>query len=209
MAAAPLRLMIYDRTCTGPRLRPGLSHAWWTGGVLYSRLLRRLHAWHGASSWAEALAWAAQVHPGREIAELQFWGHGKWGRAYIDRDPLDAAALIPGHPLHASLAAIRERLRGPEALWWFRTCESFGAAPGQDFARRLTDFMGCRAAGHTYIIGVWQSGLHSLRPGETPTWSPLEGLKEGPVDDPRAALWSRRREPNTIHCLSGHVPEGY
>lgn len=209
MDAAPLRLMIYDRTCTGPRLRPGLSHAWWTGGVLYGRLLRRLHAWQGASSWAEALAWAAQVQPDRPIAELQFWGHGKWGRAYIGGDVLDAAALLPGHPLHAAMAAIRGRLVGPAALWWFRTCESFGAAPGHDLARRLTDFMGCRAAGHTYIIGVWQSGLHSLRPGEAPSWSPHEGLKRGSVADPREALWSRRREPNTIHCLSGRVPDGY
>jgi hypothetical protein len=209
MRAEPLRLMIYDRTCTGPRLRPGLSHAWWSGGVLYGRLLRRLHAWRGASSWDEALAWVAAFAPDRPIAELQFWGHGKWGRVYIDREPLDAAALQPGHPLHPRLAAIRERLASPEALLWFRTCEAFGAAPGHDWARRVTDFLGCRAAGHTYIIGVWQSGLHSLRPGEVPRWPVDEGLRHGPPEDPREALWSRRREPNTIHCLSGRVPEGY
>lgn len=207
--AEPLRLMIFDKTCTGPKLRPGLSHAWWTGGVLYGRLLRRLHAWHGAASWAEALAWVATVQPHRPIAELQFWGHGKWGRAYIGRDLLDAGALRSDHPHHAALAAIRERLVGPEALWWFRTCETFGAAPGQAFAQGLTDFLGCRAAGHTYIIGGWQSGLHSLRPGEVPTWSPLEGVKSGPPEDPREALWSGRRAPNTIHCLSGQVPAGY
>lgn len=205
----PLRLMIYDRTCTGPRLRPGLSHAWWTGGVLYRRLLRRLHASYGARSWAEALDWLAHVQPGRKIAEVQFWGHGKWGRAFIDRESFDSSALVPGHALHADLAAIRGRLSGPEALWWFRTCETFGAAPGHDWARRLTDFLGCRAAGHTYIIGVWQSGLHSLRPGEVPGWSLEEGLKAGTIEDPKEALWSRRRLPNTIHCLSGQVPAGY
>ena len=209
MQAEPLRLMIYDRTCTGPRMRPGLSHAWWSGGQLYGRVLRRLHAWHGVTSWVEGLAWAAQVAPDRPIAELQFWGHGKWGRAFVGRDLLDSAALTAGHPLHASLSQIRERLVGPEALWWFRTCETFGALPGQDFARRWTDFFDCRAAGHTYIIAGWQSGLHSLRPGEVPGWSPLEGLKSGPPDDPREALWSRRGEPNTIHCLSGQVPRGY
>jgi hypothetical protein len=209
MHAAPLRLMIYDRTCTGPRMRPGLSHAWMTGGLLYGHMLRRLHAWHGARTWAEALAWVAQLQPDRPIAEVQFWGHGKWGRAYIERDPLDGSALLPGHPLHASLCAIRERLVGPEALWWFRTCETFGAVPGQDFARRLTDFLGCRAAGHTYIIAGWQSGLHSLRPGEVPLWSVTEGLKAGSPEDPREALWSRRREPNTVHCLSGQVPAGF
>jgi hypothetical protein len=209
MRPAPLRLMIYDRTCTGPRLRPGLSHAWWTGGVLYGKLLRRLHAWHGVRSWAEGLAWLAQVQRERAIAEVQFWGHGKWGRAYVGRDVLDRDALGPGHPLHAALAAVRERLVGPEALWWFRTCETFGALPGHEFAQGLTDYLGCRAAGHTYIIGGWQSGLHSLRPGERPGWSPLEGLKDGAPEDPREALWSRRREPNTIHFLSGVIPAGY
>lgn len=205
----PLRLMIYDRTCTGPRLRPGLSHAWRSGGVLYGPVLRRLHASFGARTWEEALGWLARVEPGRRISEVQFWGHGKWGRALIDRQSLDSSALMPGHPLHRDLAAIRERLAGPEALWWFRTCETFGAQPGHDWARRLTDFLGCRAAGHTYIIGVWQSGLHSLRPGETPGWSVTEGLKAGTIAAPTEALWSRRREPNTIHFLSGRVPAGY
>jgi hypothetical protein len=207
--SAPLRLMLFDRTCTGPRLRPGLSHAWWSGGQLYGRLLGRLHAWHGASTWADALTWVAQHQPDRAIAELQFWGHGKWGQAYIDRQILDASALQPGHPLHAPLLAIRERLVGPSALWWFRTCETFGALPGHDFARRFTDFLGCRAAGHTYIIGGWQSGLHSLAPGENPTWPADEGLKLGPPEAPKEALWSGRSAPNTIHFLSGKVPVGY
>ncbi len=201
--------MIYDRTCTGPRMRPGLSHAWMSGGLLYGHLLRRIDHWYGARTWAEALEWVAQIEPERAIAGVQFWGHGKWGRACIERDMLDREALVPGHPLHASLEAIRERLVGPEALWWFRTCETFGARPGQDFARRLTDFLECRAAGHTYIIAGWQSGLHSLRPGEVPGWSLTEGLAHGSPEDPRAALWSRRSEPHTIHCLSGQVPEGY
>lgn len=209
MRAEPLRLMIFDRTCTGSRLRPGLSHAWGSGGALYGRVLRRLHAWRGASTWGEALAWLAQFEPDRPIAEVQYWGHGKWGRALIDRQSFDASALRSGHPLHRDLAAVRERLVGPEALWWFRTCETFGAAPGHDWARRLTDFLGCRAAGHTYIIGGWQSGLHSLRPGATPTWSPTEGLKAGSVEEPREAFWSRRGAPNTVHFLSGRVPAGF
>lgn len=209
MRAEPLRLMIYDKTCTGPRLRPGLSHAWGTGGALYGRLLRRLHAWRGASSWSEALGWLAAVQRDRPIAEVQYWGHGKWGRAVIDRESLDASALAPGHALHRDLTAVRERLVGPEALWWFRTCETFGAAPGHDWARRLTDFLGCRAAGHTYIIAGWQSGLHSLAPGAAPTWALDEGLKAGTIEAPREAFWSKRSAPNTIHCLSGRVPAGY
>jgi hypothetical protein len=105
---------------------------------------------------------------------------------------------------------VRDRFL-PEAkgLWWFRTCETFGALPGQRFATELADFLGARVAGHTYIIGHVQSGLHTLRPGERPTWSEDEGLREGSPDEPRRAHWSRLRAPNTITCLRGTIPDGY
>lgn len=207
MRTAPLRLMLFDRTCTGPRMRPGLSHAWWTGGHLY-RALRRFDAWHGVESWEDGLAWLASVHGERPITEIQYWGHGKWGELFVAREGLSAEALRPTHRLHRHLEAIRERLV-PEHLLWFRTCEAFGAERGQDFARRVTDFFGGRAAGHTYIIGLWQSGLHCLRAGEAPTWPVTEGLAQGTPERPEAALWSARRHPNTIHFLNGRIPEGF
>ena len=102
---------------------------------------------------------------------------------------------------------VRDRLLPDgEALWWFRTCETFGTETGQRFARAWTRFLGCRAAGHTYVIGAWQSGLHSLQPGETPRWSPEEGVQPGPT--PRS-LTSRPGAPNTITFLHGRIPEGF
>lgn len=207
MRPGPLRLMLYDRTCTGKRMRPGLSHAWWAGSHLY-RGLSRFDATHGVTSWEEGLEWLATVLPGRLIAEIQYWGHGHWGELFVARQGLTVEALRPAHPLHRHLEAIRERMI-PDHLWWFRTCEAFGAARGHDFARRFTDFFGGRAAGHTYIIGVWQSGLHSLRAGEIPRWPVDEGLSRGTADCPVEALWSRRQAPNTIHFLSGRIPDGY
>lgn len=199
--------MIYDRTERGRRGLPGLSTAWRAGASIYAGL-GRLDAWAGVSDWAEGLDWLAGHRPGEAIAEIQFWGHGKWGAIKIDGVALDRAALGEGHALHRRLAAIRERL-APGALWWFRTCETFGAEPGHDFARRWTDFFGCRAAGHTYVIGYWQSGLHSLAPGERPRWPITEGLEAGTPAAPEKARWSRRREPNTISCLRGAIPERY
>lgn len=227
--AEPLRLMIYDATCTSdlpwPRpskpglLRrmhdrleivplPGLSHFWAGGGILYAGL-RRLDHFAGFTSWASALAWVAGIEPSRTIGEIQFWGHGKWGAAKIDREVLDRSALHDEHPLHRHLVAIRERLEPSGALWWFRTCETFGAAPGHAFARDWTEFFGCRAAGHTFIIGPWQSGLHTLEPGERPHWSVSEGLELGTPDEPLGAAWSHRNAPNTISCLHGRIPAGY
>ncbi len=201
----PLRLMIYDDTCRGRPGLPGLTHSWIVGGKFYN-VLGRLDAWKGCRSWEEALDWLATFEPERPIAEVQFWGHGKWGRAMIDRQRLDITDLSPASALFHPLLNVRARMTGPDALWWFRTCETFGAKVGHEFARAWTDTLECRAAGHTYIIGPWQSGLHALKPGDEIDWSVDEGLVEGTPDSPKKALWSTARAPNTISCLRGDVP---
>jgi hypothetical protein len=92
-----------------------LSLAWRAGARLY-RAQRRIDAARGVGSWEGALDWLASFD--EPIAEIQYWGHGRWGRALIDRDDvLDAAALSAGHRLRAPLEAVRERLapNAPEA----------------------------------------------------------------------------------------------
>lgn len=200
-----LRLMIYDATCRGQGVLPGLSHSWIAGACLYKGL-GRLDATCGVKSWAQGLEWLAQIERERPIEEIQFWGHGKWGRAKVDQEVLDLRSLEPGHPHRPDLEAIRDRMVGPRALWWFRTCETFGCVAGHQFAREWTSFFGCRAAGHTYIIGPWQSGLQLLEPGAEPHWSVEEGLAEGTPEAPKKALWSKPGEPNTISCLQNRHP---
>lgn len=204
-----LRLMVYDRTCGGPWGLPGLTFSWRVGGVLY-RALGRLDDWKGVASWPEALDWLLARSREERIAEIQFWGHGNWGCVLIDRVPLDVKALEPGHPWRERLVALRERLvEGSEALWWFRTCETFGTERGHAFARAWTRFFGCRAAGHTYVIGPWQSGLHCLAPGAEPHWPVEEGVPAEKRSGLRHALWSGPRVPHTITCLHGRVPPGF
>src|SRR5262245_30047524 len=111
-----LRLLVFDRTCTGSPV--GLSTTWSVGAKLY-RGLGRLDAARGVSSWGEALSWLGEQR--ESIEEIQYWGHGKWGRVLVADDVLDATALSPGHRLHAGLEAMRDRLT-PDALVWFRTC---------------------------------------------------------------------------------------
>lgn len=206
----PLRLLVYDRTCAGRApLVPGLSRAWWAGSGLY-RGLGRLDGALGAASWGEALDWLAAFGGGARVAEVQFWGHGRWGNARIADEVLDASALGPGHAHHDRLRRVAARLLpGEDGLWWFRTCETFGTAAGHAFARAWTRALGCRAAGHTYVIGIWQSGLHSLLPGAEPTWSTEEGLPRSAAAPPAIALRSSPRAPNTITCLHGKIPAGY
>jgi hypothetical protein len=191
-----LRVLVFDRTC------PRLSLAWRAGARLYRRL-GRIDVVRGVASWSDALGWLAAV--AEPIHELQYWGHGKWGALLADREVLDASALQPGHAYRSDLDAIRERL-APDALIWLRTCETFGAQRGHDFAQRLADFTGARVAGHTHVIGFHQSGLCGLRPGMTPHWSVDEGIVRGTADTPERAAWSHPFRPRTITCLRGDVP---
>lgn len=204
--AAPLRLMIFDDTCRGRTGKFGLTHSWVAGALLYGAL-GRLDATKGFTSWEDALTWIAEFEPKKDIAEIQFWGHGKWGRAMIDRERLDITSLQPNSPHYPTLLKIRARMK-PDSLWWFRTCETFGATIGHEFARAWTDFFGCSAAGHTYIIGPWQSGLHLLKPGAEIDWLATEGLELGTPDAPEKSRWSRFSAPNTISCLRGDIPLG-
>lgn len=203
--------MIYDETCRtsslrrGPELPIGLSHTWQAGGPLY-RALDRLDAWRGVKSWAEAFAWLAETP--EPIREIQYWGHGRRGQVMVAREPLSAESLGPGHPHRADLERVRERL-APGAVWWFRTCDTFGGRSGHAFAQRFADFTGGDVAGFTYVIGVWQSGLHRLSAGCAPSWSDAEGIARGTPERPLRSAWSAPWRPHTITCLDGAIPAGW
>jgi hypothetical protein len=96
---------------------------------------------------------------------------------------------------------LRSRL-APDALWWFRTCETLGKAEGHEFARRWTRFFNCRVAGHTHAINILQSGLHVLAPGEEPTWPLDEGVNPGAIRAKDSSVFA----PQTITCLHGALP---
>jgi hypothetical protein len=201
-----LRLVVYDATGHGRAvLQPLLTTSWQVGGALYRRHPQApVDAVFGARSWTDALAWLASVEPRTPVAEIQFWGHGRPGRVFVADDVLDAAAFRGDGERTADLRAVRARLVGPEALVWWRTCSAFGGDRGHDFARVVADFFGCRTAGHTFVIGPWQSGLHSLVPGATPGWDRREGVRDD--DEARPSRPSTPWAPNTIHCLEGAVP---
>lgn len=204
--AGGLRLVVYDATQRQRRPK-ALGVSWQYGAHLY-RALGRVDAAFGARTFAEAFDWLARHDAAQAIQEVQFWGHGKWGRVFIDSEPLDRRVLTSGHPHQRAFQAVRERL-APDALLWFRTCETLGAHAGQDFAAALADATGARVAGHTFVIGFFQSGLHCARPGVAPHWSPTEGLARGSAQAPESALNSAPGAPNTITCLTGQIPETF
>jgi len=194
--------MVFDRTAGG------LGTIWAAGARLY-RHRSLLGASLGVSSWQEGLNFIAKFRPERPIAEIQFWGHGKWGDARIGAERFSERSLSRNDALAPLLGRIGSRLAGKDALFWFRTCETLGTEHGQRFATALGDSLGCRVAGHTFVIAFWQSGLHVLAPGEAPTWDPEEGLLEGTSKEPRRARHSLPNAPNTITCFEGRIPDGW
>jgi hypothetical protein len=218
---APLRLVVFDATDTpkahvrravaeGAAARSvGLSPIWWAGTWMH-RLLRAADATLGARSWDEALCWATHLATtsGRPIGTIQFWGHGTWGSMLLGRSRLDQEALGLGQPLSSAIDRFRAQLLGPDALFWLRCCSAFGAQPGRVFAEKLAKRLNCRVAGHTHVIGFWQSGTHSLRVSETPSWNAAEGLR---FDGERVlgALGSSPSAPRTMTCLGVDVPQGW
>ena len=190
-----MRLVVYDKTCV---IRGnGLTPIWASAAHLL-RARRRFDKVKGVASWREAVDWLASHD--QPIREIQYWGHGKWGCAFVGEDRLDEETVEKG-----ALDHLRERLAS-DALLWFRTCETFGARRGQSFAERLADRLGVRVAGHTHIIAFHQSGLHGLAPGMRAHWSEHEGLKRGTPEDPEKAKWSWPWVPRTVTALEDVVP---
>ena len=200
-----LRLAVFDATGHGGHwFQPFLTTSWRVGGGLYRHYPQalRVDATFGATSWTDAAAWLASVSPTAPIDEIQYWGHGLPGRLFVAADVLDADALTRG-PLADDWRAVAARL-SPSSLVWFRTCGAFGGEAGHAFAKTAARVFGCRVAGHTYVIGPLQSGMHSVTPTTVPAWSKTEGQGQG-----GRLLGSSLRAPNTISFLHGAVPAGW
>lgn len=204
------RLMIYDNTT----IKDGwdgfgsdaLAYSWLAGGKLY-RIMRSLDKVKGVSSWEEALDWIIEQGKIEPISQIQFWGHGSWGRVWIGKQALGVKTIRNPGILRDKLSDVKKYL-ADDALIWFRTCSTFGNTSGKTFAKEFTEWMSCKVAAHTHIVGWWQGGLHSLKPGQEPYWPDDEGVKtlsNGKQD----SIWSTRKTPNTIICLNGHLPEGW
>jgi hypothetical protein len=198
-----LRLLLYEST-HNPFLASwhrGLLFISWRLGVHFYRLLGRFDDCHGATDWEDGLSWLGNILPDRPIAEIQYWGHGFPGAARLNNQFLDVNALSSSHPLNPALRKIAQRLEGPGALWWFRVCSIFQGEEGQAFASAWSTFFCCRVAGFTQIIGPLQGGLHSLRPGQQPSWEATEGSESSWLPQ-----WIRLG-PHTITCLTGRIPD--
>lgn len=149
----------------------------------------------GAGSWlndADSKLDAA-VRPGTRLKELQIWGHGTPGAPEMDGEPMPSLFVD-------RLSLLVE----PSSLVWFRSCSTFFGNSGQAFAERTSNKLGCRIAGHTHVIGIWQSGLYSVEPGLAGDW---------PTNKYSNCDWTKLksgwRERRTINCLRMSFPDSW
>lgn len=203
-------------------LNLGLSHSWFAGGALF-KALRRLDACRGFDNWTEALTWVANYRPKAaddalapspsdarddRISEIQYWGHGSPGFVWMKREALTHYSPTADSAVGHALRQIASRLT-PDALIWFRTCSTFAGENGHRFAKAWAGGMKCRVAAHTHVIGPFQSGLHSIRPGEHPSWNASEGLKTSAPATGKHLKWSSPWAPNTVTCLHSSFPSSW
>lgn len=178
-----LRVCIIDET----EKRKHLAWSWRMGAVLFGfDVVLYVRGWRELEDKLTGLPYGS-------VVEVQFWGHAYPG------DPLIGRSSMP----NGFLERVRTTLDPDGALWWWRCCSTFQGHAGHAFARACAWALRCRVAGSTYLIREWHSGQHSVRPGQSPSWSTSEGLGPGGV-----ALKSRPGEPNTILCVRS-LPKGW
>lgn len=188
-----LDIMIFDNSdWAGEKL----VLSWITGGKLY-QLFHGVEHYKGFSSWKETFEWINQLEPHRKINSIQYWGHGSSGAVWMNDTALNSQSVKEDSDLFSHLQNLCTRLE-PTSLVWFRTCNTFAGELGHKFAKTFSNFLGCTVAAHTYVIGPWQSGLHTIKPDMEPSWPVEEGL-----------TWSKPWTKNTIFCLTGKIPPNW
>lgn len=201
--------MIYDKTKLVDGKIDGqdaLTSSWMAGGALY-RAFRWLDRSKGVSTWEEALEWILSECRDGAVSTIQFWGHGNRGRASVGQQVMNKI-LLQDEKI-ASLVREIGSLMHEDGLWWFRSCLTFGGIEGKEFAKEFSTILNRRVAASTYIVGWWQSGYHSLKPGEDPYWPDTEGMILSEDNHYLGDMKSKRKEPNTVWCISKNLPESW
>jgi hypothetical protein len=185
-----MRVAVYDKNPGAGTSQWGLALSWRIGCFLH-KLFGKLDDYYAASSWDEAIAWLlTQPKP---LTSVQYWGHGSPATIWLAGVAAGADMWLKLKPKMTTASIV-----------WFRVCSAFQGRPGQVFAKRLAHGLGCTIAAHTRIIGVFQGGLHTLKPGATPSWPDEEGELPG-----KLAKLGLRGGNNSIFCLRANVPEGW
>lgn len=185
-----MRVTIYDKVAWPGFMQWCLKTSWLLGCV-FQKLVGAVDDYYGASSFADAEAWLKTKGP---LTSIQYWGHGSPGVIWLAGEAVPTKAWV----------SLKTLLSGPDAILWFRVCDSFQGASGQNFSRLLANNLNCTIAGHTRIIGLWQGGLYTRTPHSDPSWSVSEGGEPSWLRED-FKFWNK----HTIFCLRTSIPKGW
>lgn len=185
-----MRVVVYDSS----------THAGWVGNtwILGGRIYRAFGSVDVVIPVPDWSTFFSSIHRLSGITDLQVWTHGAPGIVAIGGVAMDSERFTD----HNQLSDISCSMH-PHGRFWLRTCSSFAGAPGHELASVLSEELGVKVVGHTYEINFFQSGLHSLYPGQAPYWSVKEGLGNDRL------LVSHPFARNTITCLNSNFPDAW
>ena len=180
------RVFVYDKT------QGWLTSSWWFGSLLRSMRPGKDIVLK-VSSWDDMIAQLAAL-PAGSVSRVEFWGHGisggvkcgtewAWGPTMQSKDPVRRIAEV--------LAKVRHIL-APDAVWWWRACNTFRGEAGRAFAKMCVTALGCRVAAFTRIIWWWQADLRIATPGADPDWDDSGGGYSWPWHD---SVWCMSKGP--------------
>lgn len=156
-----MKIIIYDKN-PGSGIKQSLLKISWMIGCWFQKLIGKTDEFHGADSWNDVVQWICKQP--NSISSIQYWGHGSPGNVWLSGKPLK----------YHQLREIKDKL-APDAVIWFRTCSSFQGKAGYSFAENMSLTLNCTIAAHTRIVGLFQGGLHTIKPGKEPSWPISEG----------------------------------
>lgn len=185
-----MRVTVYDKN-PGAGFSQWFLKTCWELACWFQKLVGAVDAYYGAKSWEDAQKWLLEQK--RPLTVIQYWGHGSPASVWL------AQKLVPASEWLSLKPAVV-----PETLLWFRACSVFQNMSGQSFSQKLANGLGCTIAGHTFVIGPFQGGLHTRRPNTEPSWPFHEGTLKSKWPD-HLKWWN----PNTIFCLRTKIPEGW
>ncbi len=185
-----MRVAIYDAN-PGEGFSQWFLCLTWRVGCFIHKFFGKLDDYHAATSWDDAIAWLLRQE--KPLLSVQFWGHGSPATIWNGGTPAGVEVFLKLKPKMT-----------PASIVWFRVCSAFQGRAGQDFAIKLAAGLGCTIAAHTRIIGLLQGGLHTLKPGASPSWPETEVELPG-----KLAKLGLARGNNTVFCLRANVPEGW
>jgi hypothetical protein len=186
-----MKVVIYDKN-PGRGIDQKMLMLAWAFGCKLQKLFGLVDEYYGASSWADALTWLKSLET-YKLESIQYWGHGSPASVWLAGVRMPNTFFMP----------IKYRL-DENSLIWFRTCSTFQGRGGIEFSRHLADTLGCTIAGHTRIIGLLQSGLHTRKPNTPASWPETEKDLNSKFLPPWL-IWGN----NTIFCFNTKIPKGW